>query len=61
MTTSSSNPDNRGIDALLPAETAEKAEKVGVQKTKLDFLSLLALAILAGAFIALGAGFAPTT
>ena len=44
MTIGSTNPDNRGIDALLPAEIAEKAETVGVQKTKLDVLSLLALA-----------------
>ena len=60
MTIGSTNPDNRGIDALLPAEIAEKAEAVGVQKTKLDVLSLMALAILAGAFIALGAMFATT-
>ena len=53
-------PDNRGIDALLPAEIAEKAEAVGVQKAKLDVPSLLALAVLAGAFIALGAMFATT-
>lgn len=51
---------SRGIDALLPVEIAEKAEAVGVQKTKLDILSLMALAILAGAFIALGAMFATT-
>jgi formate transporter len=51
---------NRGIDALLPAEIAEKAEAIGVQKTKLDVLSLMALAVLAGAFIALGAMFATT-
>ena len=55
-----SGPTNRGIDALLPAEIAEKAEAIGVQKTKLDVLSLMALAILAGAFIALGAMFATT-
>ena len=30
MTIDSPNPDNRGIDALLPAEIAEKAESVGV-------------------------------
>lgn len=58
MTIGSTNPTDRGIDALLSAEIAEKAEAVGVQKTKLDVLSLLALAILAGAFIALGAMFA---
>jgi formate transporter len=55
-----SDPTNRGIDALLPAEIAERAEAVGVQKTKLEFLSLLALAVLAGAFVALGAMFATT-
>ena len=60
MTIGGTNPDNRGIDALLPAEIAEKAEAIGVQKTKLDVLSLLALAVLAGAFIALGAMFATT-
>ena len=53
-------PDNRGIDALLPDEIAEKAEAVGVQKAKLDVPSLLALAVLPGAFIALGAMFATT-
>lgn len=59
-----SEPDpGRGdhtFDALLPAEIAEKAEAVGVQKTRLDALSLTALAVLAGAFIALGAMFATT-
>ena len=58
--TASSELTNRGIDALLPAEIAQKAETVGVQKTRLDILSLLALAVLAGAFIALGAMFATT-
>ena len=46
-----------GIDALLPQEMAEKAEHVGVAKTRLDTTSLLALAVLAGAFIALGSAF----
>ena len=58
--TASSELTNRGIDALLPAEIAQKAETVGVQKTRLDILSFLALAVLAGAFIALGAMFATT-
>jgi formate transporter len=57
--TGSTEPTNRGI-ALLPAEIARKAETVGVQKTRRDILSLLALAVLAGAFIALGAMFATT-
>ena len=49
------------IDALLPLEMAEKAERVGVEKTRYDILSLLALAILAGAFIAFGSLFALVT
>ena len=56
----STEPTTRGIDALLPAEIVQKAETVGFQKTRLDILSLLALAVLAGAFIALGAMFATT-
>jgi formate transporter len=51
---------NHSIDALLPPEIARKAEAVGVQKTRMDAVSLLALAVLAGAFIALGAMFATT-
>ena len=38
---------NGSIDALLPAEMAEKAEHVGVEKTRLDATSLMALAVLA--------------
>jgi len=48
------------IDSLLPAEMAERAEGVGIRKVKLDFWTMLALAILAGAFIAMGAVFATT-
>jgi len=44
-------------DALLPREMAERAERVGVEKTRLDTLSLLALALLAGAFVAFGSMF----
>ena len=43
------------IDALLPSEIAARAESVGVKKAQLDTLSMFALAVLAGAFIALGA------
>lgn len=53
-------PDHHGIDALLPAEIALKAEAVGVQKIRLDITTMTALAVLAGAFIALGAMFATT-
>ena len=48
---------HNGIDALLPQEMAERAEQIGVAKTRLDFGSLLALAVLAGAFIAFGSAF----
>jgi formate transporter len=44
-----------GADAPLPPEMAQRAERVGVQKTRLDTLSLLTLAVLAGAFIGFGA------
>lgn len=43
-----------GFDELLPADMAIKAQDIGRKKASLDFLSTLALAILAGAFIALG-------
>ena len=46
-----------GADALLPKEMAEKAERIGADKTRLPVLSLLTLAVLAGAFIAFGAMF----
>ncbi|MBL8893419.1 MAG: formate/nitrite transporter family protein [Rhizobiales bacterium] len=56
-------PDNttgNSIDALLPADIARKAELLGAQKTHLPAIKLLTLAILGGAFIALGAMFATT-
>lgn len=43
------------IDALLPGEMAAKAERIGVKKAHLNSLSMFVLAVLAGAFIALGA------
>ena len=48
------------IDALLPHEMAEKAEAIGVKKARMPTLEMFFLAILAGAFIALGAVFATT-
>ena len=48
------------IDALLPADMARKAESIGVKKAEMPALKLLALAILAGAFIAIGSIFATT-
>lgn len=49
------------MDAMLPQEMAEKAEAAGIRKAALSFLPLFALAMLAGAFIGLGAMFATTT
>jgi len=48
------------IDALLPAEMARRAEYLGVRKAEAKTLPMFALAVLAGAFIALGAVFATT-
>lgn len=48
------------IDAWLPPEMAERAESIGVKKAALDFWTMLTLAVLAGAFIALGALFSTT-
>lgn len=48
------------FDALPPREMARKAEQVGVTKAGLSFVETFVLAILAGAFIALGAIFATT-
>ena len=45
------------LDALLPQEMAEKAEQIGVDKTRLGITRLLALAVLAGAFIGFGSMF----
>jgi formate transporter len=48
------------FDALLPPEMARKAEQVGVAKARLAALPTFVLAVLAGAFIAMGAMFATT-
>ena len=60
MTPPAQNNHDHGIDALLPQEIAEKAEAVGIQKTRRDATTLFVLGVLAGAFIALGAMFATT-
>ncbi len=48
------------IDALLPPDMAQKAETIGVKKANMPAGRLFLLAMLAGAFIALGAVFATT-
>ena len=45
------------VDALLPREMAKRAEQIGVEKTRLDAMSLLVLAVLAGVFIGMGSLF----
>lgn len=48
------------IDALLPSEMATRAEYIGVRKSEMPALTMFSLALLAGAFISLGAVFATT-
>jgi formate transporter FocA len=48
------------LDAVMPHEMAEKAEAAGVKKAGFSVAATFILAILAGAFIALGAIFATT-
>lgn len=48
------------IDALLPAEMAKRAEYIGVSKAEAPILKVFFLAVLAGAFIGMGAIFATT-
>jgi formate transporter FocA len=54
------NPPLPSLDALLPADMAKKAENVGVSKANLGPFRMFALAVLAGAFIAMGAIFMTT-
>jgi len=58
--TESGTEDAPRLDALLPPEMARRAEEIGVKKASMDALGTLALAVLAGAFIALGGVFATT-
>jgi formate transporter len=50
-------PQSLNLDALLPPAMAHKAEEVGVAKAKMNAVTMLSLALLAGAFIAFGAIF----
>ena len=49
--------DNFSVDAYTPKEIADRIEKSGISKSSNDPIRVMALAILAGAFIALGAIF----
>jgi len=53
-------PTALGVDAMMPPAMAAKAAEVGVAKAGMSTLRTFALAVLAGAFIALGAMFATT-
>ena len=53
-------PPPISLDSLLPPEMAKKAENIGVSKANLRPFRMLALAVLAGAFIAMGAVFMTT-
>lgn len=46
-----------GIDAYKPAEIALRIEEAGVSKTELGLVQMVALSVLAGAFIAFGGAF----
>lgn len=48
------------MDALLPPQMAAKAEDIGVVKAAMGWRNMSALAVMAGAFIGLGAIFATT-
>lgn len=49
-----------GLDALPPEDVARRAELVGVARVAMPFSRTFTLAVLAGAFISLGAVFATT-
>lgn len=53
-------PGPSSFDALLPPQIAAKATDIGAAKARMSALPMFALAVLAGAFIALGAMFATT-
>jgi len=48
-------PTGPTLDLLMPPEIAQTSERVGVRKANMDVISMAVLAVLAGAFIALGA------
>lgn len=68
VTVSSNNksgiPNNNNnvisFDALLPPKMALKAEEIGVSKAEMGWRNTFALAVMAGAFIGMGAVFATT-
>jgi formate/nitrite transporter len=57
---SKASPQLVTFDAIMPAAMAARAAEAGITKASTDPLTVLVLAILAGAFIAFGAVFATT-
>jgi formate transporter len=53
-------PSPPGFEALMPPQVAKKASDVGLGKAQMSGLRVFVLAVLAGAFIGLGAMFATT-
>ena len=51
------NPETNAVDAYSPREIAAKVASLGVAKARTDTVTLFVLAVLAGAFISLGALF----
>lgn len=49
------SPEMFGLDAFSPREIANKVETIGVAKARLPLLTMWLLAMLAGAFVGLGA------
>ena len=60
MTNTTFNQQPPQFDAFIPAEMAKRAEQVGIKKATMPAGVTFVLAVLAGAFIALGAVFATT-
>ena len=52
--------DQVSFDSLLPPAMAAKAEGIGIKKSKLEGMEMFVLAVLAGAFIGMGAIFCTT-
>ena len=55
-----SSPQTVTFDAIMPPAMAVRAEASGVKRASTDPITLLALSVLAGAFISFGAIFATT-
>ena len=56
----SENNISFSVDALVPVDMARKSEQIGVAKVNVGPFRVFAFAVLAGAFISMGAVFATT-